>query len=174
MSLNEVIVNNRQNVKAIVLKLFVRYGKESNIERMNIYVDDLINTGYSDVEINSLVDKSILTACYLPTIADILNPVDGTLKKHENKKLSYLDIKNNVGKCSFNLCWGDGFLTIEKPNGLEYLYRCSCKIGQEKEHDLKATKQDGSTYIYGVMPTWNKHMEKSHGYKLINAYEDFI
>ena len=168
MNSNSLITNKRQYIRALILKMFVQFGKQEEIDRMNVYIDELISSGYGDISLTSMVEKACRECKYLPSISDILSPVEGKNKIDEPKKLSYSERKSLVGTCTFNLCWGDGYLTVEKPNGYEYQFRCPCRYGQAIQYEVNEITKDGEKKEVGVIPTWNDSMRKSKGYKLIN------
>ena len=66
---------DRDEFKLDLIRMFILYGKELNTKRLQLYLDELMDTGFRLEMLRDLIGKAIKTCEFLPSIANILKPV---------------------------------------------------------------------------------------------------
>ena len=85
-------MQSREAIKTIILKLFVSYGQEKQAQRMTVYTDDFCQMGIKPEELNQLITVAKQNCKYLPTIAEIIEPIR---QQQETTDLESMEVKVN-------------------------------------------------------------------------------
>lgn len=71
--------------RSITRRLFQAFGVFSNDDRLNIYAQTLIDSNWSQSELEAVLKEAISTLTKMPTIADLKNIYGGMFPKDRNK-----------------------------------------------------------------------------------------
>jgi hypothetical protein len=78
----------RDNLKALVLNLFVSYEKEDNVNRIRSYVDDLAEMNLDIKTVDCLLKTARQNNKYLPTICEIISPLMEKINNNSENDIS--------------------------------------------------------------------------------------